>query len=485
MSKPAMTMMPIRRRVAPSQREHVRGPLRTIATQLAWVGSLVLSLRGARETHWLLLSIPFGVSSAAIADDTSAVTANAASAVVAEGAGVTRDEAMKDAYRNAVRQVVGLYVDAESLIKNDELIDDKILTYSDGFITKSELVDGSEKKQGGIVRLKIKATVERKSLVAKLKAANVTVKSLDGESLFAKAITELDAEKNSTSLLSKALEDLPTLLTAEVVGKPNYDKGTSEIVVNVRVQADRNAYTTFSKRLVETLDKIALAKDTIVINARQPLNDQEVGRAGGYQNPNLAALGGPKLKNAKQWGIWVNTFNNASHTTTKWNVYIVDAEMMAILPNLEVPAKERERVFRPSDAKTLLTLTALDADGMLVTEDEVELVADHKVTYDYSYYGGEDLPMLRHCVCRDLEGSQGPEGSVTPMLKRDGKLRDARFSANLYISPYSLAVKRTGYGWTLTYYPSRVKELRFKATLEELMKIRELKCEVKYSPARE
>src|SRR5262245_48720625 len=40
-------------------------------------------------------------------------------AVVAEGLGRSSDEALKDAFRNSVRQVVGTLLDSETLIKND------------------------------------------------------------------------------------------------------------------------------------------------------------------------------------------------------------------------------------------------------------------------------------------------------------------------------------------------------------------------------
>jgi hypothetical protein len=43
-----------------------------------------------------------------------------------QGSVSTADEALKDAFRNAVRQVVGAVVDADTLVKNDEVIDDKV-----------------------------------------------------------------------------------------------------------------------------------------------------------------------------------------------------------------------------------------------------------------------------------------------------------------------------------------------------------------------
>src|SRR4051812_43562523 len=54
--------------------------------------------------------------------------------VIAEGIGETPENALKDAFRNAVQEVVGALVDAETHIKNDAIISDKVLTYSGGFV---------------------------------------------------------------------------------------------------------------------------------------------------------------------------------------------------------------------------------------------------------------------------------------------------------------------------------------------------------------
>ena len=184
--------------------------------------------------------------------------------VIAEGMGATPDEALKDAYRNAVRQVVGAVVDADTMVKNDEVIDDKVLTYSDGFIKKYEEVPGSKKQQGGLHRIKITAQVERRSVVAKLKAANITVKEIEGKSIFAEAVTQLDAEKNVEELLRKGLKDFPqNCLTASVIGKPKLlDKDATQatIALQIRVEPDLKAYRAFSERLQLLLDKMATDK---------------------------------------------------------------------------------------------------------------------------------------------------------------------------------------------------------------------------------
>lgn len=184
--------------------------------------------------------------------------------VIAEGVGATADEAIKDAYRNAVRQVVGAVVDAETLIENDEIIDDKVLTYSDGFIKTYEEVAGSKKVQGGLHRIKIKAQVERRSVIAKLKAANVTMKDVDGKGLFAEAMTKLVAEKDAAALLKKQFEGFPqSCFTATIVGEPQVVPKTDQNVsykLTVQIEPDLKAYKAFANRLVSVLDKLAKAK---------------------------------------------------------------------------------------------------------------------------------------------------------------------------------------------------------------------------------
>ena len=47
--------------------------------------------------------------------------------VVGRGIGVDKTEALKDAYRDAVERAVGLYVDAEQMVQNEDLVKDQIL----------------------------------------------------------------------------------------------------------------------------------------------------------------------------------------------------------------------------------------------------------------------------------------------------------------------------------------------------------------------
>jgi hypothetical protein len=196
---------------------------------------------------------------------------NARQTVIAEGVGTSADEALRDAFREAVSQVVGAVVDAETLVKNDQLIEDKILTYSNGFVKTYERI--SERDQGGLIRVKIRATVERRSLVAKLQAENVTVKNVDGQSLFAEAITKIDEGMGAEALLRKALEGFPgNCIKAEVKGKPELiTQGDEKAMIRATVEfrADATACKAFGAPLQEILEKVAREKGDFIVAARK------------------------------------------------------------------------------------------------------------------------------------------------------------------------------------------------------------------------
>ncbi len=89
----------------------------------------------------------------------SAATASVGETVQVKGKGVgtTQESALKDAYRSAVEAAVGLYVDAEQMMKNDEVIKDQILTQSNAYIEKYEIKGRSERE--GLIEIVIWAQV--------------------------------------------------------------------------------------------------------------------------------------------------------------------------------------------------------------------------------------------------------------------------------------------------------------------------------------
>ncbi len=99
------------------------------------------------------------------ADDDSLVE------VFAVGVGTTQEAAMKAANKAAVEQVVGTIIDATTRAENDELVEDRILTYSAALVADSKIV-GTPKSADGLITVKVRATVKKTALREKLAAAS-------------------------------------------------------------------------------------------------------------------------------------------------------------------------------------------------------------------------------------------------------------------------------------------------------------------------
>ena len=87
--------------------------------------------------------------------------------VKGKGFGANKVEALKDAYRDAVERAVGMYVDAEQMMKNEELVKDQILTQSNAYIEKCEVVKENT-RPNGFVEIQIIADVKTSALTRKI-----------------------------------------------------------------------------------------------------------------------------------------------------------------------------------------------------------------------------------------------------------------------------------------------------------------------------
>jgi len=148
------------------------------------------------------LSVLTAVSVRAADDAEALVTVNGT------GAGVTEEAALKDAYRDAVESAVGMYVDAEQMVKNDELIKDQILTQSNAYIEKRTVL--RKEQQDGLVKVKIAAVVRKRELAKRIQevmpSQTVRVGSTLGN-LHARNETLDKRSEDGVALLAKALED--------------------------------------------------------------------------------------------------------------------------------------------------------------------------------------------------------------------------------------------------------------------------------------
>lgn len=192
--------------------------------------------------------------------------------VVSTGYGTTVREATRAALRSAVEQVVGTMVDATTLVENDELIEDEILTYSAGMIASSKVIGEPKKSEDGLYAVKVKATVKKGRLEEKLRGASAVNVALDGADLFARMTAAQDNLADAEAMIKAVLAKHVACVVAEVVpgkdGKSpiDLDPKTGEVIANVRVRIDQAKYTQFANEIVEKIG--ALATSRVKVNSR-------------------------------------------------------------------------------------------------------------------------------------------------------------------------------------------------------------------------
>jgi len=193
--------------------------------------------------------------------------------IVSDGIGTDVEAAKLDAYRNAVRQAVGAYVDATTIIANDKLITDEIIALSGAFVSQVEVLPGSEKKDGPFTRLRVKAQVETGKVLSALQKKNVPTKSekvaIDADSILAELATKEDRLVNAEKLLAKLFEGYPQkCFRASIVGQPKptkHEKDGVELLCRVRIETNVAVWKEFSQALREVLNAISASQEVHLV----------------------------------------------------------------------------------------------------------------------------------------------------------------------------------------------------------------------------
>ena len=234
----------------------------------------------------------------------SSAAATCTETVMVKGRGVGADkaEALKDAFRDAVEHAVGLYVDAEQMVKNEELVKDQILTQSNAYIEKCDVVEENT-KPNGLVEIQILAEVRKTALTKKISDVMPTKTfRLGGElkNVHAKMTTTAKRNVDGAALLKKALDGFdPLALVAEcelastesVVREMTHPRDPKDkIAVNYlfRVGINQKRYSeSVVPRLKNVLSQISLSEPctvTVPIRMNTPV-DVDAKIAEGHRSP--------------------------------------------------------------------------------------------------------------------------------------------------------------------------------------------------------
>lgn len=131
---------------------------------------------------WLALIVMLLVvaNSALLAQEEQSSSGNVDMSVIAEGSGAVvdgdmakaKDDALADAKKNAVEQGIGVFVSSKTLGEDYMVVENTILTKSEGYITTWSIVEGSQKVEkfegSQILTIKIKAKIGLLNLISDL-----------------------------------------------------------------------------------------------------------------------------------------------------------------------------------------------------------------------------------------------------------------------------------------------------------------------------
>ena len=281
--------------------------------------------------------------------------------VKGRGIGADKAEALKDAYRDAVERAVGLYVDTEQMMKNEELVKDQILTQSNAYIEKYDVAKETT-KPNGLVEVQILAEVRKTALTKKISDVMPAKRFRLGGNLknvHARMVSTAKRGTDGASLLKKAIEGFYpfplvvdcTLASPDAVVRelthPSDPKNMIAVNYLFRTEINQRRYSEIVvPRLKAVLAQISLAEPrevTIAIRPDDIVNVDSLVAAGKksphrlkYQADGNTAddrlkydldgiLGPPRSEDAKLRFVLV-TGGNRFRTAYKGVVYELDEE---------------------------------------------------------------------------------------------------------------------------------------------------------------
>jgi hypothetical protein len=207
--------------------------------------------------------------------------------VTATGVGKAIEEAEKNALINAVQQVVGLYLDGQSLIDKEQVVYDRVLSVSGGFVSHYDVVVKPHKRfLDELFETTIKAVVQKTRVADQLAKANIITTTVDTKDAWGETITNLKSADDGRRMLEAMLPALAVkLLKARLVSadgkadeqalrpevKIDASKGQVWCAWNIEVSYDLDSYyKDVVPRMRKILGAVCEQKGDSPINRESP-----------------------------------------------------------------------------------------------------------------------------------------------------------------------------------------------------------------------
>ena len=131
-----------------------------------------------------------------------------------------RDEAVLDAIRRGVEQVLGGYIDSRTILHNFELIEDSVLSQTRGYVSNYSIIE--ERKDGNMLVVVVNMTVKEEDIEDDLQALQLAIQQR-GNPRVAVAIPEIDGNILRPSPVENKVIQKLSNSGFEIVSKDIYD----------------------------------------------------------------------------------------------------------------------------------------------------------------------------------------------------------------------------------------------------------------------
>ncbi|HOD81276.1 MAG: hypothetical protein BWX88_00380 [Planctomycetes bacterium ADurb.Bin126] len=190
--------------------------------------------------------------------------------VVASGAGLTPDDALKSALVTAVEQAVGVLVDAQTIVDHNDVIQEKIITATNAFVEKYDVL--KRWQEGATHHCRLLARIRTRRLMEQLVANRVVTQKTEGRNIHARIVTEENARQGAAEVVKACLADLPQkVLAVSCPGKP-VPISPTRLRIPVQIEVDQKVYSRLMQEIEPKLSAIARTKASGVL-AYEPVRD--------------------------------------------------------------------------------------------------------------------------------------------------------------------------------------------------------------------
>ena len=207
--------------------------LHTVAFSWVCVVSASAQLSGA---------VDLGGGTSEASSGSSEQNMKSAKQILVTGIGATPESAEKQAITDAVRQAVGIYVDTNTIVENEAVIKDRILSVSNGFVKEYKVVSPAKQRDDGLYELQILATVQTGQVVQALKENNLISGEVAGANMWAEASTKVMNAQDAVAMLQAKMPELikssVTITPLGEDGKPMLSKDGTPNTAPASVKED-------------------------------------------------------------------------------------------------------------------------------------------------------------------------------------------------------------------------------------------------------